>query len=163
VAPVAWFGGDTLVVMAENITEEQLKDYWMAFNAYDKDGNGSISVEELRGVVESLGHTVTDEELRAMIAEVDTDDSGTLDFAEFLALMAFRLMLNDNEDEILEAFRIFDKDGNGKLSAEELEAVLKNLGEKLTEKECAEIIRLADQDGDGQVQYREFVKFLMTS
>ena len=113
--------------------------------------------------MESLGHTVTDEELRAMIAEVDGDGSGTIEFPEFLALMAFRLMLNDNEDEILEAFKIFDKDGNGKLSADELKLVLTSLGEKLSPQECDEIIRLADQDGDGQVAYREFVKFLMTS
>jgi calmodulin len=108
-------------------------------------------VDELRTVVEQLGHQVTDEEIRAMIAEVDADGSGTIDFAEFLSLMAFRLMLNDNEDEILEAFKVFDKDGNGKLSAVELKAVLTTLGEKLTPSECDEIIRLADTDGDGQV------------
>jgi len=81
--------------MAENITEEQLRDYYLAFSSFDKDGNGSISVGELRAVVESLGHTVTDEEIKAMIAEVDADQSGNIDFPEFLALMAFRLMLND--------------------------------------------------------------------
>jgi len=126
-------------------------------------GNGSISVSELRAAVESLGHTVTDEELRAMIEEVDGDASGAIEFPEFLALMAFRLMLTDNEDEILEAFKIFDKDGNGKLSAEELKSVLTSLGEKLSPQECDEIIRLADTDGDGQIAYREFVKFLMSA
>jgi len=98
-----------------------------------------------------------------MIEEVDGDSSGAIEFPEFLALMAFRLMLTDNEDEILEAFKIFDKDGNGKLSAEELKSVLTSLGEKLSPQECDEIIRLADTDGDGQIAYREFVKFLMSA
>jgi len=60
------------------------------------------------------------------------------------------------------AFRVFDKDGNGFISAAELRHVMKNLGEKLTDEEVDEMIREADIDGDGQVNYEEFVT-MMTS
>ena len=59
----------------------------------------------------------------------------------------------DTEEEIREAFRVFDKDGNGFISAAELRHVMTNLGEKLTDEEVDEMIREADIDGDGQVNY----------
>ena len=49
--------------------------------------------------------------------------------------------------------RVFDKDGNGFISAAELRHVMTNLGEKLTDEEVDEMIREADIDGDGQVNY----------
>ena len=63
---------------------------------------------------------------------------------------------------LIRTFRVFDKDGNGYISAAELRHVMTNLGEKLTDEEVDEMIREADIDGDGQVNYEEFVT-MMTS
>lgn len=67
--------------------------------------------------------------------------------------MARKMKDTDSEEEIREAFRVFDKDGNGFISAAELRHVMTNLGEKLTDEEVDEMIREADIDGDGQVNY----------
>ena len=80
-------------------------------------------------------------------------DSGTIDCYEFLDLMAKKFMDSDMESEIRQAFRMFDKDGNGFISATELRHVMTNLGEKLTEAEADEMLREADIDGDGQIDY----------
>jgi calmodulin len=88
--------------------------------------------------------------------------NGTIDFPEFLTMMARKMKDSDSEDEIKEAFRVFDKDGNGFISAAELRHVMTNLGEKLTDEEVDEMIREADIDGDGQVNYEgkwDFVTF----
>ena len=79
--------------------------------------------------------------------------NGTIDFPEFLTMMARKMKDTDSEEEILEAFKVFDKDGNGFISAAELRHVMTNLGEKLTDEEVDEEIREADIDGDGQVNY----------
>lgn len=97
----------------------------------------------------SLGQNPTEKSLKQMINEVDADGSGTIDFAEFLTLMARKMRAQDAKSEILEAFKVFDKDGSGKISADELRSIMTDLGEKLSDDEVAEMIREADKDGDG--------------
>ncbi|WAR18958.1 CALM-like protein [Mya arenaria] len=96
------------------------------------------------------------------LTEEQIAGNGTIDFSEFLMMMARKLKDGDSEEEMREAFQVFDKDGNGFISSAELRNVMNNLGEKLTEEEVQEMIREADIDGDGQVNYEEFVK-MMTS
>lgn len=79
--------------------------------------------------------------------------NGTIDFEEFLLMMARKMKDTDSEEELREAFRVFDKDGNGFISAAELRHVMTNLGEKLTDEEVDEMIKEADLDGDGLVNY----------
>merc|ERR1711998_183659 len=95
-------------------------------------------------VMRSLGQNPTEAELQDMINEVDADGNGTIDFPEFCTLMARKMK---------EAVRVFDKDGNGFISAAELRHIMTNLGEKLTDEEVDEMIREADIDGDGQINY----------
>jgi len=66
-----------------------------------------------------------------MIQEVDTDGNGTIDFPEFLTMMARKMQDSEGEEEIREAFKVFDKEGNGFISAAELRHVMTNLGEKV--------------------------------
>jgi calmodulin len=95
-----------------------------------------------------------------MINAVDADGSGTIDFPEFLKMMANKVKDEDSEEEIRETFRVFDKDGNGYVSPAELRHVLGNIGEKLTDDEIDEMIREADVDGDGSINYEEFVAMM---
>ncbi len=87
------------------------------------------------------------------INEVDADGSGTIDFPEFLKMMSIKMKEEDSEEEIRETFRIFDKDGNGFVSPDEMRYVLGNIGEKLTDEEIDEMIAEADIDGDGLINY----------
>ena len=66
----------------------------------------------------------------------------------------------DIEQEILDTFQAFDKDGNGFISAAEVRHIMTTLGEKLTDEEVDELIREADMDCDGQVNYEEFVMMM---
>jgi calmodulin len=110
----------------------------------------------------SLGANPTEAELHDMINEIDADGNGTVDFPEFLTLMARKMKDVDSEEEIIEAFKVFDKEGNGFISAAELRHIMTNLGEKLTDEEADEMIREADVDGDGMINYVDFVKMMMS-
>ncbi|KAH3713721.1 calmodulin-A-like [Dreissena polymorpha] len=148
--------------MTETLTDEQVSEFKEAFTLFDKDADGTITTRELGTVMRSLGQNPTETELQAMINEVDADGNGTIDFPEFLTMMAKKMKDCDSEEEIREAFRVFDKDGNGQISASELRHVMTKIGEKLTDEEVDEMIKEADVDGDGQVNYEEFVQ-MMTS
>ncbi|PHT38976.1 Calmodulin-3 [Capsicum baccatum] len=148
--------------MGDILNEDQIVEFQEAFNLFDKDGDGCISVEELATVIRSLDQNPTEEELQEMINEVDVDGNGTIEFTEFLNLMAKKIKEIDGEEELKEAFKVFDKDQNGYISATELRHVMINLGEKLTDEEVEQMIREADLDGDGQVNFDEFVKMMMT-
>lgn len=122
---------------------------------------GRITAKELATVMRTLGQNPSEGELVDMISEVDADGSGTIDFPEFLNLMALKMKHKDSAEQLKEAFKVFDKDQNGFISAEELRRVMTNLGEKLSKVDIDEMIREADSDDDGQINYEEFVKVMM--
>lgn len=68
-----------------------------------------------------------------------------------MTMMARKMKDTDSEEEIREAFKVFDRDNNGFISAAELRHVMTSIGEKLTDDEVDEMIREADQDGDGKI------------
>jgi calmodulin len=133
------------------------------------DWPGQITTKELGTVMRSLGQNPSESELQDMINEVDADNNGTIDFpgrgvwaptstptltrpcTEFLTMMARKMKDTDSEEEIREAFKVFDRDNNGFISAAELRHVMTSIGEKLTDDEVDEMIREADQDGDGRI------------
>ncbi|KZV55146.1 calmodulin 1 [Dorcoceras hygrometricum] len=120
-----------------------------------------ITAKELGTVMRALGQNSTESELQYMINEVDADGNGTIDFTEFLNLMAWKMRDANSVEDLKEAFQVFDKDRNGFISAAELHHVMTNLGKKLTADGVNEMIREADVDGDGQINYEEFVKVMM--
>ncbi|KAG8971193.1 hypothetical protein FRB90_010570 [Tulasnella sp. 427] len=97
-----------------------------------------------------------------MVNEADTDGNGSIDLPEFIAMMEKRLKDTTEEEEILEVFKVFDKDGDGMINAAELRHVMWNLGEKMTEDEVKDLIAEADTNGDGQLDFNEFMKLLTT-
>ena len=96
-----------------------------------------------------------------MIEDVDNDGSGTIDFPEFLTMMTRKMNDTNLKEEIRQAFKVFDKDGNGFISQDELRQVMASLGQKLTDEEINEMINAADTDSDGLVNCDEFIKMMM--
>ncbi|EXJ55571.1 calmodulin [Cladophialophora yegresii CBS 114405] len=101
--------------------------------------------------MKSLGQNPSDSELQDMINEVDADHSGSIDFDEFLKMMSTTVKAQDFAHETRAAFNVFDKDGSGTISADELRQVMKSLGENLTDEEIDEMIREADKDSNGTI------------
>ena len=95
-----------------------------------------------------------------MIDEVDEDGSGEIEFPEFLSLMQKKLAQAESPDEMKEAFRIFDRDGSGTVTASELKYVMNNLGESVDEAMVEEMIREADADGDGELSFSDFLQYV---
>ncbi|XP_066264508.1 calmodulin-beta-like [Branchiostoma lanceolatum] len=90
----------------------------------------------------------------------DLGKTEKIDFLEFLTMMEKRKEKIDASDVISEAFRVFDTNGDGFLSAEELRHVMTCLGQQLTDEDVEDMVRLADKDGDGKINYAEFAAMM---
>ncbi|KAG6500385.1 probable calcium-binding protein CML18 [Zingiber officinale] len=130
------------------------------FARYDANGDGRISASELDDVFRALGSTASPAEIRDMIAEMDADGDGFVDLQEFADFHRRGVGGADVDKELREAFDVYDLDGNGLISAEELHRVLKQLGEKCSVKDCTRMIRSVDVDGDGNVNFEEFKRMM---
>uniref|UniRef100_K1R028 Sulfhydryl light chain n=1 Tax=Magallana gigas TaxID=29159 RepID=K1R028_MAGGI len=130
-----------------------------AFNLFDKDSSGFIDAAELKTVLQTLKQNPTDKDVEDMIAELDKNGNKKIEYDEFEKFMADKFKSPDEaEEEMRNAFKIFDKDGSGKIDAKELRHAMKSLGETMTDEEVDEMIKAADQDSDGKVDYSESQK-----
>ncbi|ERL84227.1 hypothetical protein D910_01815 [Dendroctonus ponderosae] len=134
-----------------------------AFDTFDVEKKGSIGVVMIGTILSMLGVQTTDKMLAEIIAEVDEDGSGELEFAEFVTL-ASRFMVEEDaeamQQELKEAFRLYDKEGNGYITTSTLKEILKELDDKLTSDELDMIITEIDTDGSGTVDYDEFMEVM---
>ena len=73
----------------------------------------------------SMGQNPTEDEVLNLVIEYDVNGDGTIDFDEFMEMMKKQAEHQDNSAELKEAFKIFDRDGNGYIDAAELKKVRK--------------------------------------
>ena len=145
------------------ISEEQVEEYRDAFEVFDKDKDGTITVKELQLVMENIGQKCTLAEAKSMIAEVDTDHNESIELEEFIQMMQKKSKQEkDGKDELKEAFKAFDKNGDGKISHSELKIVMHSLGNDMDDSDIDQMIQAADQDGDHEISFEEF-KAMMKS
>ena len=69
--------------------------------------------QELKSVVESLGQKSSDEDVEDMIKQLDVDNDGTVNFHEFINMMARNMLDETSRDEYRQAFDIFDENNDG--------------------------------------------------
>ena len=109
----------------------------------------------------ALGFEPKKEEIRKMIADVDKNGSGNIDFEEFLSMMTVKMGQRDSKDEMIKAFQLFDDDETGRISFKNLKRVAKDLGENMTDEELQEMIDEADREGSGEVSLDDFTEHFM--
>jgi len=83
----------------------------------------------------ALGFEPKKEEIKKMIADVDREGRGLIEFQDFLNLMTVKMAERDPREEILKAFRLFDDDNTGKISLKNLKRVARELGETMADEE----------------------------
>ncbi|XP_067013505.1 troponin C, isoallergen Bla g 6.0301 isoform X2 [Anabrus simplex] len=143
----------------EPLPPEQLEVLKKCFNAFDRDKSGSIPTNMVEEILRLMGQPFNRQTLEELIEEVDADKSGRLEFDEFVTLAAKFIMEEDDqimEKELREAFRLYDKQGNGYIPTSCLREILHELDEQLTPDELDMMIDEIDADGSGTVDFDEF-------
>ena len=105
---------------------------------FDTDGSGSIDPKELKAAMQSLGFEAKNQTIFQMISDLDANNSGAIDFEEFLDMMTARMSDKDTREDIQKVFRLFDDDNTGHITLKNLRRVARELGETMTEEELQE-------------------------
>mmetsp|Transcript_34802 Transcript_34802/g.68713 ORF Transcript_34802/g.68713 Transcript_34802/m.68713 type:complete len:150 (+) Transcript_34802:229-678(+) len=141
----------------QRLTDAELKEVRECYSLFDKDRDGMISGEELGVALRSLGQYWTEADLEQLRGEIR---GRTLSFDDFVSIVMRRARQEPNFDDVLKAFKVFDREEKGEVSVEELRHVLTTMGERITEQEFDEIMRANNIDPKGVIEYHDFVKML---
>jgi len=150
-----------LTVIANNLSSDQIKNLRDTFLALDADGDGKLTVAEMKEGIHKSGLKEIPEDLQKIMEGVDSDGSGEIDYTEFLAATLDKKQYMQ-EDVCWQAFRMFDKNGDGSISPDELKAVLgdTDVNDTLGTKAIAELLKEVDSNGDGQIDFQEFMQMM---
>ena len=97
---------DALKTVLDISTVEVYK-YYQTFRQFDRDGSGELDISELKQVFSTLGVKVHDESIKLLMASIDEDESGEVDFKEFLQMMVSQKQKLDQDEELEEAYKVF--------------------------------------------------------
>lgn len=145
----------------EKFTDVELEKFKEAFVFFDRDGDGTIKVEDVGLAMRSMGALISNQEVKLLMKKYDPENIGTIDLNDFIACMAEVINKPDNESEIRNAFAVFDKDDNGLLPVEEMRHVLARIGDPLNQDEVTNFLNILDIYGDGYVRVDDLVNLLM--
>lgn len=145
-----------LTALAQQLPDEKIESLQKTFRALDQNGDGMLSVEEIREAIVQQG-LKPPKALEDILQAIDCNGSGSLDYTEFLAAMLDQKVYMQR-DVCWAAFRIFDLDGDGKITREELGKVLNgdSVQELFGTRKIEKMIEEVDKDGDGAVDFEEF-------
>jgi calcium-dependent protein kinase len=146
-------------IAAQLLTKQEKEKLAKIFKDIDVNGDGKLSKEEImNGFDKYFNKTMNEEEVDKMFESVDTDNSGFIDYSEFIvaAMNEKNLLTNDKLEA---AFKMFDKDGSGLITPDEIKEVL-GKGGNLPEEALNEIIKQVDDNGDGEISFEEFAQMM---
>jgi len=131
-----------------------------AFAIFDTSRTGCITSADLTSVMRNLGQNPSEKDITDMVNEIDADGNATIEFDEFLGMMEEKMRSVIPDETLHEAFDVFDKDGNGFISLEELRHVMNCLGVVLSKTEVQKMMDEADLDRDGKLNFKEFAAMM---
>ncbi|XP_060576120.1 neo-calmodulin-like [Ruditapes philippinarum] len=147
------------------LTESQKEHIKDLYENFDIDKSGTLSLKELRKALQILGLNPTVKDVKDIMKKNDVGPNSKgkkkVTYEVFEQIMKEELLKHTStEFDLLEAFRLFDRDKNGTLDREELKRCLTSLGECLTDEDVDEVFNQLDTDGSGTLSIVEVSQLL---
>ena len=152
---------DTKNYEKNGLTEDEVLEIKEAFDLFDSDKSGQIDTNELKQALQNLGIDAKNQTLQNMLADIDKNGSGDIDFDEFIDMMTAKMSDKDTREDLQKVFDLFLGDDDAdKIEIKHLKRVVKELNENLSDDELNEMITRADTDRDGKVSFEEFYNIM---
>merc|ERR1711918_180752 len=135
----------------------EIKD---AFDLFDKDRSGEITIGEMGEAMRSLGYDTEHGEAAEHVKNLDKDGSCALEFNELYELLTARFSENTTKEELQRVFKLFDTDGTGSISVANMRAIADQVGDQVTDDELGDIVLKNDMDKDGNLTFDDFYNVL---
>ena len=148
--------------MFNDLPKNKTESYKKVFDMHSKGQEGCINTSDLANIFKSINIDASDEELKEIIKKMDLEEKKEINYEEFLNIINQREKDVDQEEEVIKAFKVFDKDGNGLININELKDIMLNFGNNWSEEELNEMFKEADIDMDGYLNYEEFVRTMLS-
>ncbi|XP_022080822.1 myosin regulatory light chain 2, smooth muscle major isoform-like [Acanthaster planci] len=136
--------------------QAQIQEFKEAFTLIDQNRDGFIDKEDLHDMLASMGKNPMEKELDEMVA----DAPGPINFTMFLTLFGEKLNGTDPEETILNAFKLFDEEGKGKIHEDYLKELMMTMGDRFTKDEVELMYKGAPIDDEGWLDYAGFVRII---
>jgi len=137
-------------IASQLISKSEKERLAKIFKAMDTNGDGRLSRQEiLDGYEEHFNKQLDEDQLDKLFMSVDIDNSGFIDYSEFI-MACMNDKKNISEEKLIAAFKIFDKDDSGTITADEIREVLGGAA-SLSDQAVSDIIRQVDENNDGLI------------
>ncbi|KAI7872740.1 hypothetical protein BDF14DRAFT_1877219 [Spinellus fusiger] len=167
-----------------DISKEELEELKQAFQLYDSSNAGAISIDGFASILKSLGIATQPEQIQSIVHSVDKNKDDKIDFNEFVEAMTRYIPKTNtsqrqnsttsntdssnksrstsfhDEEELLQVFKAFDKNQDGRISENELTQVMIQLGENARTCDIRSMMDEADLNKDGYIDFDEFKKLM---
>ena len=147
--------------MAWKLTLEDINEYKAAFTLFDKDSSGRLSSHEMGVLMRSLGQNFSNKDLKKITEDIDHNGNGIIEMHEFLTLMAENRHVDEDQTELVKAFKYFDRDNVGTIDFEEFKHVLTTVSEVLSAEETEALISMAKVDVHGRLNYKDLAQLML--
>ena len=145
------------------VSEDELADFREVFAQFDKNNSGDITWDEYKEVLELLGQSPTEREMKELIAESDMDGVGGMNFQEFLYHM-LGLAGGIAEEQYASIFKVLEtvshQKGQGKIKIDSMHRIISMLCKDLSDADVRSILHEYDRDGNGELDFSEFKQLM---
>ena len=144
-----------------DIPPDKITEYKEAFDMFDLNKDGLLTVEEIFKMLKNYGYPMPKDEIKRMIAKIDSDGDMRIDFEEFITLIQNHTIFIDetDDDALIRAFKSFDINNDGKIPNREFKYIISHMGNAFTKEETDSVFQIGNLNEDDELDYMKFIEF----
>ena len=139
------------------------KDIKEIFDYFDQDGDGRINLDDIDNICQVVGVNFNRKEIENLFNHINPSLNESIDYNSYKQLMAKKVFKEMTQEDLKNAFKVFDKNGTGRINTTEFHQIMTHVAlenDILTKKEIDGFIKMADPRNEGFFDYNQFMRVL---